>query len=408
MPPFDAVADRIQTRADRVAGWLIPVVFVFLAIVYVVTRDVKLIVTLLIFTSPAELGLATPLVMIAAIARAARAGILVKGGIHLEALAKADAIAFDKTGTLTIGKPEVRRIEVLDSSVTEDELLRLAAAAERRSSHPLAEAVVATARSRKLAVPEPSAFEVVRGRGVRATVEERPVVVGNAAFLTESRLELPPGVELEGTAMFVASGGKVLGVLHLGDVVRPEARATIERLKETGVKRVVMLTGDNAAIAKRVAAEMGIDEVYADLLPEQKVDVVKRLQAEGLRVAMVGDGVNDAPALAAANVGIAMGAAGSEAAMEAADIALMTDDVSKIFEARAIAARAYRTIKENLFVGVGVVHVAGIVAALLRLIGPIEAAMIHLGPDILVFVNSVKLLRVRIPTVHDLVQKEQQ
>lgn len=391
----------VQKLADRVAGRLIPVVLVFLAIVYAVTRDVRLIVTLLIFTSPAELGLATPLVVIAAVARAARAGILVKGGLHLEALARADAIAFDKTGTLTVGKPDVRRIQVLDPSVTENEVLRLAAIAERRSSHPLAGAVVSAARSRGLLVSEPGNFEVVRGRGVRATVEGRPVVVGNAAFLADSRLVVPPGVELGETAMLVASNGKVLGVLHLGDAIRPEAGPTIARLKETGVRRVVMLTGDNAAIAGRIAAELGIDEVYADLLPEQKVDVVERLQSEGLRVVMVGDGVNDAPALAAADVGIAMGAAGSEAAMEAADIALMTDDVSKIFEARAIAARAYRTIKENLIVGVGVVHVAGIAAALLHLIGSVQAAMIHLGPDLLVFVNSVKLVRVRIPTVAD-------
>lgn len=157
-----------------------------------------------------------------------------------------------------------------------------------------------------------------------------------------------------------------------------------------------MLTGDNAAIARRIGAELGVDQVEADLLPDAKVAFVTRLQAEGHRVGMVGDGINDAPALAAADVGIAMGIAGTQAALEAADVALMTDDLGKIVEARAIAARAYRTIKENLLVGVGVVHVLGIVAAVMRWIGPVEAALIHLGPDILVFVNSVKLLRVRI------------
>jgi P-type E1-E2 ATPase len=170
----------------------------------------------------------------------------------------------------------------------------------------------------------------------------------------------------------------------------------IERLKATGIRRVVMLTGDNAAIAERIGRALGVDQIEADLLPDQKVAVIERIRRGGHRVAMVGDGINDAPALAAADVGIAMGVAGTQAALEAADIALMTDDLGKIVEARAIAARAYRTIKENLFVGVGVVHVLGIIAALMRWIGPVQAALIHLGPDILVFVNSVKLLRVRI------------
>jgi Zn2+/Cd2+-exporting ATPase len=185
-------------------------------------------------------------------------------------------------------------------------------------------------------------------------------------------------------------------VLRLADPVRPDARAAIARLRQSGIERVVMLTGDNAATAQRVGAELGVDEVMADLLPDAKVDAIRRLQAGGTLVAMVGDGINDAPALAAADVGIAMGVAGTQAAIEAADVALMTDDIGKIADARAIARRAYRTIQENLFVGVGVVHVLGIVAALMRWIGPVQAAIIHLGPDVLVFLNSVKLLRVRI------------
>jgi len=185
-------------------------------------------------------------------------------------------------------------------------------------------------------------------------------------------------------------------VLHLADPVRPDARPALVRLRASGIERLVMLTGDNSATAKRVGAELGIDEVIADLLPDAKVDAVRRLQSGGNLVAMVGDGINDAPALAAADVGIAMGVAGTQAAIEAADVALMTDDLSRIADARAIARRAYRTIQENLFVGVGVVHVLGIAAALLKLIGPVQAAIIHLGPDVIVFLNSVKLLRVRI------------
>ena len=388
----------VQKLADRVAAWLIPVVLVFLVIVYVVTRDVRMIVTLLIFTSPAELGLATPLVIIAAIARAARSGILVKGGIHLEQLAKVDIIAFDKTGTLTLGEPAVVAVALPGSSTNEEHVLRLAAAAERRSSHPLARAVVAAAAARALEVPEPADFEVVRGRGVRATVDGQQVIAGNAAFLGEHGIDAS-GIPADRSAVFVASAGTYLGAILLADRPRPDAKASLALLREDGIKRIVMLTGDNAAIAATIAKEVGVDEVFADLLPDQKVEVIRKLQAEGHRVAMVGDGINDAPALAAADVGIAMGVAGTQAAIEAADIALMADDIGKIHEARAIARRAYRTIQENLFFGVGVVHVLGIVAALLKLIGPIQAAIIHLGPDILVFVNSVKLLRVRIPGV---------
>ncbi len=386
----------VQRLADRVAAWLIPIVLVFLAAVWFITHDLRMIITLLIFTSPAELGLATPLVVIASIARAARAGILLKGGVYLEELAKVRILAFDKTGTLTVGRPAVVRIERF-ADVSEQELLRFAAAAERRSSHPLAKAVVERAQAAHVEVPEPASFEVIKGRGVRAEVGGQSVLAGNTAFLAESGISLPSrsGAD-DQTVVYVAVGDRALGVLHLADPIRPDAKAAIARLRESGIERIVMLTGDNAATAKRIGAELGVDAVEADLLPDGKVEAIKRLQAGGRKVAMVGDGINDAPALAQADVGIAMGVAGTQAAIEAADVALMTDDIGKIADARAIARRAYRTIQQNLFVGVGVVHLLGIVAALLRLIGPVQAALIHLGPDVLVFLNSVRLLRMRL------------
>jgi heavy metal translocating P-type ATPase len=387
----------VQKLADKVAAWLIPVVFVFLIIVYIVTKDVRTIVTLMIFTSPAELGLATPLVMIAAIARAARAGILIKGGIHLETLAKVDVVVFDKTGTLTANRPEVVEVASRNANLNENELLRLAAAADRRSAHPLAKAVVTAAALRTINVPEPEAFEPLQGRGVRATVEGRTVLVGNAALLRESGVTLDAATEGGGrTPVHVAIDGQFSGVIFIADTLRSGAKEALAELKANGIKRVVMLTGDNVATAQAVATELGIDEVRANLMPEDKVNAIADLQRQGHRVAMVGDGINDAPALAKADVGIAMGGGGTQAALEAADIALMTDDLGKIAAARAIARRAYRTIQENLFVGVGVVHVLGITAALMGWIGPIEAAIIHLGPDVLVFVNSVKLLKVKI------------
>lgn len=389
----------VQKLADKVAAWLIPVVLVFLLVVFFVTRDLRMIVTLLIFTSPAELGLATPLVMIAAIARAAKHGILVKGGLYFELLAKADVMVFDKTGTLTMGQPTVVGIHPIDAKLGEAALLTLAAAANRRSGHPLAKAVVARAQALNLSIPEPTEFEMVRGRGVRAIVDGKKLLVGNEAFIQENGAQTTvPNYEAIGTIVYVAVDGRTVGTLDLADQLRPGAKEVVARLKATGVKQVVMLTGDNARIAKRVAAELGVDDVQADLLPEDKVNAIVALQEKGHSVAMVGDGVNDAPALARAQVGIAMGARGTQAAIEAADVALMTDDLSKIVFARALARRAYRTIQENIYVGVGVVHVLGITAALLGWIGPIQAAMIHLGPDILVFVNSVKLMRVRIAT----------
>ena len=398
----DAESERapVQKLADKVATWLIPVVLVFLVTVYLLTRDITKVVTLLIFTSPAELGLATPLVMIAAIARAARSGILVKGGLYLELLAKADAMVFDKTGTLTANKPEVVRVQSLDPNITESEVLRLAAGADRRSAHPLAKAVVAGAARRDVVIPEPETFEQLPARGVKATIEGRTVLVGNPALLREAGVTIDQAVTDAGrTPVHVAVDGTLVGVIFIADVLRPGAREALAALRKSGVKRVVMLTGDNAATANAIAAEIGVDEVKSDLMPEDKVTAIAELQKQGLTVAMIGDGVNDAPALARADVGIAMGGGGAQAALEAANIALMTDDLNKIVAARNIARRAYRTIQENLWVGVGVVHVLGITAALLGWIGPVQAAFIHLGPDVLVFVNSVKLLRVKIPGV---------
>jgi heavy metal translocating P-type ATPase len=373
------------------------VVFLFLIVVYLITHDVRTIVTLLIFTSPAELGLATPLVMIAAIARAARHGVLVKGGLYLESLAKVDVMVFDKTGTLTANMPEVVRVEVSDKRFTEMELVSLAAGADRRSAHPLAKAVMDYAALKQISVPEPDKYEQVQGRGVIAIVSGRSVLVGNAALLLEHGIGLNAAIESGGqTPVHIAIDGQFAGVIYIADMLRSGAREALLKLKETGVKRIVMLTGDNEATAKAIAVELGVDEVRANLMPEDKVTAIEELKKQGYHVAMIGDGINDAPALARADVGIAMGGGGTQAALEAADIVLMTDDLSKIVIARAIARRAYRTIQENLFVGVGVVHILGITAALMGWIGPIEAALLHLGPDVLVFVNSVKLLRVRI------------
>ncbi|KAA8478255.1 Cd2+/Zn2+-exporting ATPase [Arcticibacter tournemirensis] len=387
----------IEKYTDKVASYLIPVVFIFVLAVYIITRDVKLIIALLIFTSPAELGLATPLVTIAAIARAAREGILIKGGLYLEELAKIDTIVFDKTGTLTAGSPAVNKVEIIEDTKNEAELVRLAAAADRRSSHPLAKAILNYAESLSLEYPEPSSFEVIKGRGVKADIEQQIILLGNKAFMVENGISIPATrVNLADTAIYLAADRKILGVFYIADSIRKGAANMLRELKIAGINKVIMLTGDNQETAKHVSEQIGISDYRANLLPEDKISTIKELQASGAKVAMVGDGINDAPALVQANIGIAMGIMGTEAAMEAADIVLMEDKLEKVARARAISKKAFRTIRENIFVGVGVVHVIGITLVLLKILGPVQAAAIHLLPDTLVFINSIKLLKVKI------------
>ncbi len=387
----------IEKFTDRVASWLIPVVFIFVGAVYFYTRDIRLIIALLIFTSPAELGLATPLVTIAAIARAAKEGILVKGGLFLEELAKVTTIVFDKTGTLTVGSPTVNHVEVINKNYDANQLVQLAAAADRRSNHPLAKAILNYAEKLKISYKEPTQFDVIKGRGVTAIVDGKLLLLGNKAFMQERGVvALSITNNLTDTAIFLATDNKLIGIFYISDAIRKGAKEVIEDLRKSEIKNIMMLTGDNPETAKHVSEQVGITDFRANLLPEDKIKIIKELQDKGAKVAMVGDGINDAPALVQANIGIAMGAMGTEAAMEAADIVLMEDKLEKITRARAISKRAFRTIKENIIVGVGVVHLVGITLVLLKILGPIEAAAIHLLPDTLVFINSIKLLRIKI------------
>ena len=387
----------IEKFTDKVASYLIPIVFIFVGAVYFYTRDVKLVIALLIFTSPAELGLATPLVTIAAIARAAREGILVKGGLFLEELAKVTILVFDKTGTLTAGNPTVNRMDVINKRYTETRLIQFAAVADSRSSHPLAKAILNYADAQQVTYGEPDDFEVLVGRGVKASVEGKSILLGNEELMEEYNVDLPPTSDnYTETALYLAVDNKPAAVFYVSDVIREGAKEMITGLRQSGIQKIIMLTGDNMQTARHVSEQVGITDFRAELLPEDKISIIRKLQRTGAKVAMVGDGINDAPALTQANIGIAMGAVGTEAAMEAADIVLMQDKLEKIARARAISKRAFRTIKENIFVGVGVVHVVGITLVLLRVIGPIQAAAIHLLPDTLVFLNSIKLLRIKI------------
>jgi Cd2+/Zn2+-exporting ATPase len=389
----------VQKLTDRIAAYLIPISFVFVIGTYLITKDVRMVIALLIFTSPAELALATPLVMVAGIARAAREGILLKGGIYLEELAHIDTIIFDKTGTLTIGKPVVSEVEILNPEYSMNEIMRLVAAADRRSNHPLAQAIVNYANELNVPTLQPTHFEIIEGRGIEAVVDGKKMALGNDALLKDRDLATPKMKlgNLNSTAVFVVIDNSIDAVIYLNDKLREGAREAIQKLQKDGVRKITMLTGDNAATAEYIAGEVGITDYRDGLLPGDKINILKTLQStEKAKVAMVGDGINDAPALAQANVGIAMGIMGNQAAMDAADIVLIGDDLQKIPKARALSKRAYRTIKENIIIGVGFVHITGIVLVLTKIIGPIEAAAIHLVPDVLVFLNSVKLLKVKI------------
>jgi Cd2+/Zn2+-exporting ATPase len=349
----------------------------------------------LVAASPCALAIATPSAVLSGVARAARGGVLIKGGAHLENLGTVGAIAFDKTGTLTVGKPRVTDVVAVVGS--EDALLRLAAAVESRVAHPLAQAVVAEAKRRGSRWSEAGTVEAVTGQGVRAEVEGRRLAIGSARlFGSESIPELlqqrADRLAATGkTTMLVQADGEFLGLLALADTPRAGAREVLARLRRLGIRRVIMLTGDNEHVGRAVGDEIGIDEVRAGLMPQDKVAAMDELAQRHGRVAMVGDGVNDAPAMARATVGIAMGGAGTDVALETADVALMADDLAKLPFAVALSRASKRIIRQNLFVSLGVVALL-VPATLFGWAGIGVAVAIHEGSTLVVVVNALRLL----------------
>ncbi len=357
--------------------------------------------TLLVAASPCALALGTPSAILAGVARAAHRGVLIKGGVHLENLGQLRAIAFDKTGTVTKGKPELTDI-VPHSSATEDQLLAWAAAVESRSAHPLAQAVVRAAQERGLAIPAVGTATAVTGRGIKGEIAGMPVWVGNLKLFEEAGLALPPAMgdqvkalEDQGkTTMVVSLDQNPIGLIAVADVVRPDAKAAVAALKQIGVRETVMLTGDNARVAAHIARQVGLTDYRADLMPEDKVSAIRALVDQHRVVAMVGDGVNDAPALANATVGVAMGGAGTDVALETADVALMADDLSKLPFAVGLGRATRAVIQQNLLVSLGVIAVL-MVLALSGLAGIGVAILFHEGSTIVVVLNALRLLGFR-------------
>lgn len=382
---------------DQYMGYYTPLVLVIAALVWAFTRDLDRVITVLIVACPCAFILATPSAMVAALSAAARLGILVKNIADLEAAARITAFVFDKTGTLTTGKLVVSRLNPLGDA-TPAELLRAAASAEQFSNHPTAKALVQLATEAEVPLTTVSDFRETAGKGVSAIVEGRRILVGRAAFLRDNGVQgdFLKSVDLDETAgfslLFAARDGQCIGWVGLQDQTRTEAAGAIKELREAGIRRVAMVSGDRRPVAERVAQEIGITEVVAECLPQDKVEYVRTTKASGHRVAVIGDGVNDAPALAAGDISIAMGAAGSEVAINSATIALMNSDLRRLPFLVKLSRMARAVINQNFLFGVLFI-IGGLFAAAMGYLNPIVAAIMHNAGSLIVVFNSARLVR---------------
>ena len=387
----------VQRFADRFATYYVPVVGVISLLTLLLTRHVLNAVAVVVVACACAIVIATPIVVLACVGSAARKGLLIKGGAALEQLSRINTVVLDKTGTLTYGQPRVTDVVTLNG-VGKSEFLQNVATSEYRSEHPLARTIVAEARDRGLAVADPQRFTTIPGRGVLATIGTEEWVVGNRALLTSRSIHVAReaeqaaiALETQGkTVFFAAQGAEIVGLVGVADTVRPDAIAALNALQHLGVTEILLLTGDNERVAKAIAEPLGLS-YQAGLLPEDKIEAIKKLQARGRVVLMVGDGVNDAPALAQADVGVAMGMVGTDVAIEAADVALMRDDWSLIPEALRLGKRAARTIRQNL-IFTAVYNILGIGFAAVGLLPPVWAAAAQSLPDVAIMVNAARLL----------------
>jgi Cd2+/Zn2+-exporting ATPase len=382
---------------DQYMGFYTPLVLCIGGLVWAFTHDLSRVVSVFIVSCPCAFVLASPTAIVAALSSAARLGILIKNVADLELAAKINAFVFDKTGTLTTGKLAVSRLAPL-GEVTPAELLRIAASVEKYSNHPAAKALVQLANEVGVPLVETADFAETAGRGVQARLNGSTVIIGRAQWLRDNSvnddfLKLVDLNEAEGWSLiFVARDKQCIGWVGLQDQTRAEAKASLAELKLNGVRRIAMVSGDRAPVATRVAHEIGCEEVVGDCLPQNKVDFVRQIRAKGYRVAVVGDGVNDAPALAAGDLGIAMGAAGSEVAIHSATIALMNNDLHRLPFLIRLSRETRRVINQNFLVGVCFV-IGGLVLSALKYINPITAAILHVIGSLLVVFNSFRLVR---------------
>jgi Cd2+/Zn2+-exporting ATPase/Cu+-exporting ATPase len=381
----------VQRLADRMAGYLVYFALVTAALTLLVTRDMRSTISVVIVAGACGIAAGTPLAILGAIGRAARLGSVVKGGVHLETLGRVDTIVLDKTGTLTLGKPEVQRIAPTRETAA-DAVLAAAAAAELRSEHPLGKAIVAHARKVQCNFAEPATFSYTPGRGVTAIAGSHVILVGSELWMADNGIEAASTCVQEaeaGAEVFVARDGALLGSILVADALRSEAQAAVQSLHRMGI-RTVLLTGDTRRVAAAIAAKLGIREVEAGLLPQQKLLRVRELAGRKQVVAMVGDGINDAPALAEADVGIAMGS-GTDVAQESADVVLLGNDLARLVDTLVLARRTRGIIWQN-FAGTLTVDAIGMALAAVGVLGPLLAAFIHVSSELVFILNSARLL----------------
>jgi Cd2+/Zn2+-exporting ATPase/Cu+-exporting ATPase len=381
----------VQRLADRMAGYLVYFALGAAALTYLITRDMRSTISVVIVAGACGIAAGTPLAILGAIGRAARFGAIIKGGLYLEILGRVDTVVLDKTGTLTYGRPEVQRV-VTAEDATPEAVLDAAASAELRSEHPLGRAIVSFARAQGRSIREPEGFDYTPGRGISALIDGTRVLVGNRALLTERGVAVPPTLmsrEEAASEILVARDSQLLGAIVVADSVRPEAKAAVEALARMRM-RTILLTGDTKPVADSVGSRLGIAEVHADLLPEDKLVWIKQLVGQGCVVAMLGDGINDAPALTEADVGVAMGS-GTDVARESADIVLLGNDLARFVDTVAIARRTRRIIWQN-FTGTIAVDTVGMVLAGFGFLNPLLAAFIHVASEMAFILNSARLL----------------
>src|SRR5216683_2635302 len=388
----------VQRIADRFSTYFLPVVATIALLTFLVSRNPLAVASVLVVACSCSFALATPIAMLASIGAAASRGLLVKGGKYLEVLSRADVLLIDKTGTITTGRPQITDV-IAFAGHSQDEVLALAASVERDSEHPLAEAVRQAAAERALPLSEPEHFEAVPGLGVRAEVNGVTISVGNVRMMASSApVEVTQALERQGmTLLLVEQADEMIGILAAADTIRPEVPAALSRLRALGISTIELLTGDNERVAAAQATVLGITS-RAELLPEDKIRIVKAYQAQGHTVVMIGDGVNDAPALAQADVGIAMGVMGSDVALEAAHVALMREDWRLVPDLFTIAKRTMRVVKMNLFFTI-LYNLVGLSLAALGFLPPILAAAAQSLPDVGILANSSRLLRQKLPPV---------
>lgn len=379
----------VQRMADRLAGYLVYFALGAAVLTWLITRDMRSTISVIIVAGACGIAAGTPLAILGGIGRSARLGAIIKGGVHLETLGKVDTVVLDKTGTLTYGRPEVQAVLPVDG-VSATALLDAAATAEVRSEHPLGKAILSRVKTEGREVREPEHFGYTPGRGISARLGDATILVGNRAWMADNRIDLPPPRDLGAcTEVVIAKDGRLLGTIDIADTIRPEAKRAIAALDAMGVQ-TVLLTGDNRQVATAVATELGLKNVEAELLPEDKLARLADMMKRGRTVAMVGDGVNDAPALAEASVGVAMGS-GTDVAQESSDIVLLGNDLACFVETIKVARRTRAIIWQN-FAGTIGIDLLGIALAAFGLLGPLLAAFIHVASELTFILNSARLL----------------